>query len=96
MSEIKVEKISLEQIKELNIPNSLRSSGQWSVWECEPSVFDWQYSDTEVAYLFEGKVKVRTPSQEVEIEKGDLVTFPKGLKCTWEIKETIRKVYKFE
>ena len=96
MSEIEVEKISPEQIQQLGIPDSLRSSGHWNVWECEPSVFDWQYSDTEVAYLFEGKVKVKTSSGEVEIEKGDLVTFPKGLKCTWEVKETIKKVYKFE
>ncbi len=32
---------------------------------------------------------------KVEMEPGDLVTFPKGLKCTWTVHEIIRKVYKF-
>jgi uncharacterized protein len=46
--------------------------------------------------VFEGRVTVETPDGEnVEIEPGDLVTFPKGLKCNWTVHEKIRKVYKF-
>jgi len=42
-----------------------------------------------------GKVKVNTADgEEVEFGKGDLVTFPQGVKCTWDVKEKIRKVYK--
>ncbi|HAG51262.1 MAG TPA: cupin, partial [Deltaproteobacteria bacterium] len=33
--------------------------------------------------------------EEVEIKKGDLVTFPKGLKCKWNVIERIRKAYIF-
>jgi len=40
-------------------------------------------------------VNVKTPDGEVEFGKGDLVTFPEGLKCTWNVIEKIRKVYKF-
>lgn len=89
MSEIKIEKPSQEKLKSLNIDG-------WSPWECEPSTFDWEYDSNETAYVLEGKVKVVTPSGEVEINKGDLVTFPKGLKCTWKVLETIRKVYTFK
>ncbi|NQT07119.1 MAG: cupin domain-containing protein [Candidatus Omnitrophica bacterium] len=89
MSDIKIEKPSQEELKSLNIDN-------WSPWECEPSTFAWEYAAEETAYLFEGKVKVKTPSGEVEINKGDLVTFPKGLKCTWNVIEKIRKVYTFK
>jgi uncharacterized protein len=86
--EIKVEKPSPEQLKELKIES-------WSTWECEPKTFDWDYFGTETAYVYEGKVKVKTPSGEVEFKAGDLVTFPKGLKCEWQVIEKIRKVYKF-
>jgi uncharacterized cupin superfamily protein len=33
--------------------------------------------------------------KSVEIKAGDLVTFPKGLSCVWDIKEPIRKHYTF-
>jgi len=87
--EIKIEKPTKEEVDKLGIDN-------WGSWECEPSTFDWQYSSTEVAYVFEGKVKVKTDEGEVEINKGDLVTFPKGLKCTWNVIEKISKVYTFK
>ena len=88
MSEIKVERPSKEKLDSLGID-------KWSSWGCEPSTFDWEYDDKETAYIFEGKVKVKTSQGEVGFGKGDLVTFPKGLKCTWSIEEKIRKVYKF-
>ncbi len=50
----------------------------------------------ETAYVFEGNIKVETASGVVEINSGDLVTFPKGLKCTWTVIEPIRKVYTFK
>jgi uncharacterized protein len=68
----------------------------WGTWECEPSRFPWEYDDRETCYVFEGSVTVETPDGEsVDIEPGDLVTFPKGLQCTWTVHEKIRKVYRF-
>lgn len=95
MSEIKIEKLNDAQKRALAIPAKLSSNGAWSVWECEPSVFDWHYDSTENAYIFEGAVKVKTASGEFEIKAGDYVTFPSGLDCTWKISEKIRKVYRF-
>jgi uncharacterized cupin superfamily protein len=41
-------------------------------------------------------VKVTTPAGEaVEFGAGDLVTFPRGLTCTWEVRKPIRKHYRF-
>jgi uncharacterized protein len=96
MSQIKVEKPSEDQRKEINIPDTPQNSDQWSVWECEPSTFDWHYDQTEVAYVYEGKVTVKISQGEVEINRGDLVTFPKGLDCTWNVIEKVRKVYQFK
>lgn len=96
MDEIRIEKPTKEQLEKLDIPPQPQHWGVWAPWECEPSIFDWQYSDTEVAYVYEGKVKIKSSQGEVEINPGDLVTFPKGLKCTWKVVKKIRKVYKFE
>lgn len=66
----------------------------WPIWEKEVSVFDWYYDSIEECYLLEGKVVVETEDGEkVEFGKGDFVTFPKGLFCTWDIKEPVRKHY---
>ena len=88
MSEIKVTKPSEEELKTMEIK-------QWHPWECEPSSFDWSYVNTETCYIQEGKAKVTTDTGVVEFGKGDLVEFPKGLKCKWEVIEKIKKVYKF-
>ncbi|WZY82790.1 hypothetical protein YC2023_029174 [Brassica napus] len=46
-------------------------------------------------YLLEGKVKVYPDGSDeaVEIEAGDLVVFPKGLSCTWDVSVTVDKHY---
>ncbi|KAL8152286.1 hypothetical protein V2J09_010046 [Rumex salicifolius] len=71
---------------------------QWSKWGCPPSNFPWTYSAKETCYLLKGKVKV-TPegaNEAVEIQAGDLVIFPKGMSCTWDVSETVDKHYLFE
>ncbi|MDP8212296.1 MAG: cupin domain-containing protein [Candidatus Zapsychrus exili] len=95
MSQIKVEKLSDEKRQELKIPDSLQSTADWSVWECEPSSFDWHYDQIELAYVYEGKVNIKTSNGETQINAGDFVTFPRDLDCTWEVIEKIRKVYQF-
>ena len=69
----------------------------WPIWEKEISNFDWYYDRTEECYLLEGKVVVETKDGEkVEFEKGDFVTFPKGLSCIWDIKAPVKKHYNFK
>ena len=96
MSRIQVEQLNEEEKSRLKIPASCRSEAGWAVWSCEPSTFDWHYDSVEKAYVYEGRVKVKTDDEEVEIKAGDFVTFPKDMDCTWEVLETIRKVYRFE
>ena len=90
MSKISIEKPTQEKLDSLGV-------NSWSIWECEPSTFDWQYSENESAYVLEGKVTVTTENGEtVEINKGDFVRFPKGLKCKWNVIDKIRKHYTFD
>jgi hypothetical protein len=68
----------------------------WPVWTKEISEFDWTYDEPETCYFLEGDVVV-TPlgGDPVEIGKGDLVTFPEGMSCTWKVRKPVRKHYRF-
>lgn len=68
----------------------------WAIWECDPSKFDWKYSQEEHCFIIEGNVEITTDGDTVEIEKGDYVIFPKNLQCVWEISKAIRKHYTFK
>ncbi|CAL5016753.1 unnamed protein product [Urochloa decumbens] len=72
---------------------------QWPKWGCEKSKFPWTYSAKETCYLLQGKVKVYPEGhgeEFVEIAAGDLVVFPKGMSCTWDVAEAVDKHYNFE
>lgn len=87
-------KIAIEQLTEEQIIE--QGIDKWPIWTKDVSTFDWYYDETEKCYFLEGKVIVQTDDGEVEIKKGDFVTFPVGLKCVWKILEPVRKHYKFE
>jgi len=88
MANIIIKKLNDNELKSLNIDN-------WGKWSCEVSRFNWEYSEKESCYLFEGEVVVETDEETVKFGAGDFVVFPKGLKCVWDIKKSVRKVYKF-
>ena len=78
-----------EQLDRLGVSN-------WPIWTKEVSEFPWTYDQSETCYLLAGDVIV-TPDggQPVPIRKGDLVTFPAGMSCTWKILADVRKHYCF-
>ncbi len=68
----------------------------WPTWSKEVSEFPWHYDQTETCYILEGEVIVTPEGGEpVRIAAGDLVTFPKGLTCTWKVLSPVRKHYTF-
>ncbi|MBU9888891.1 MAG: cupin domain-containing protein [Candidatus Omnitrophica bacterium] len=83
-----VEKPTEKQLNDLKVRS-------WPIWTKEASTFDWEYDEKEVCYILEGDVTVKTPAGDVSFGKGDLVTFPQGLKCVWQIKRAVKKHYKF-
>lgn len=69
----------------------------WPTWKKEVSTFPWSYDKQETCYILQGEVTVTPENGEpVTIVRGDLVTFPKGMNCTWEITQDIKKHYNFE
>ncbi|TAD73232.1 MAG: DUF861 domain-containing protein [Oscillatoriales cyanobacterium] len=80
-------------------PDRLAALGvtTWPIWTKEVSEFPWTYDSAETCYILEGEVTVTPKGGEpVTIRKGDLVTFPAGLSCTWNITQAIRKHYQFD
>ncbi len=68
----------------------------WPIWEKEVSTFPWTYEANETCYFLEGDVVVTPDGGEpVSMGKGDRVTFPAGMSCTWEIRAAVRKHYSF-
>jgi len=65
------------------------------VWECEPNrhVIEAAPYD-EFVYLLQGRIDVIDAEGGVESFKaGDSFVMPRGCKCTWDVKEAVRKLY---
>lgn len=68
----------------------------WPIWEKEVSEFPWHYDAKETCYLLAGDVEVTPEGGEtVRFGKGDLVTFPAGMSCRWNILQDVKKHYRF-
>ena len=68
----------------------------WGIWEKEVSEFPWTYNEEETCYFLQGEVTVTPDGGEpVKMGKGDLVTFPAGMSCHWDILQSVRKHYIF-
>jgi hypothetical protein len=66
----------------------------WPIWKKEVSKFPWHYDQQETCYFIRGKVIVTPEGGEPQnFGRGDLVTFPAGLSCTWEVLEPVEKHY---
>ncbi|KAJ8639106.1 hypothetical protein MRB53_015800 [Persea americana] len=70
----------------------------WPKWGCPTGKFPLKFDAEETCYLLKGKVKAYTKgsSEFVEFGAGDLVVFPKGLSCTWDVLVPVDKHYKFD
>jgi uncharacterized cupin superfamily protein len=80
-------------------PEELESLGvnDWPIWTRAVSRFDWTYDNQETCYILEGAITV-TPEggDPVSIVAGDLVIFPQGMSCVWEVTAPVSKHYRFE
>ncbi|XP_020263811.1 uncharacterized protein LOC109839709 [Asparagus officinalis] len=70
----------------------------WPKWGCPPGKFPLKFDAQETCYLLRGKVKAyaKGSNEFVEFGAGDLVTIPKGLRCTWDVSMAVDKHYKFD
>ncbi len=65
------------------------------VWECEPNRHLLEASPyDEFVYLLAGLIDVIDDEGNVETYRaGDSFMMPRGCRCTWDVKEPVRKLY---
>lgn len=76
-------------------PAEIASMSKEPIWTCEVKTFPYHYDEQEMCLILEGDVTVTAGSQKVSFGPGDLVIFPQGMECTWDVKKSVRKHYKF-
>ena len=86
VQDIKIKKPSEQQAEKCR---------SWPIWQSKPSTFEWAYTEKETCLVLEGKVTVKDDSGEVTFGPGEMVEFPKGLECLWQVKEPVKKHYTF-
>jgi len=86
LSRIQVIKPTEEQIDEAK---------GWPTWGCDVSTFDWHYDEPETCYVLEGQVTVTAGDEQVSFGPGDMVVFPEGMDCVWDVTRPVKKHYKF-
>jgi len=64
------------------------------VWVCSPGPSFWKLDTNEFVHIIGGSMTV-TPEggESVTLKAGDAMVFPRGWEGTWEIHETLRKLY---
>jgi uncharacterized cupin superfamily protein len=80
---IKVEALSREEQR-------ARGVDTWPARRHERHRIPVQYQEETVCFVAEGSARIETEDGNVEIEPGDLVTFPEGLDCTWHLREPLQ------
>lgn len=88
MSQIQVTRPTEEQLQQMGVRS-------WPIWTCGASKFDWHYDQQETCLILEGKVTVTAGGEQVSFGPGDMVVFPVGLDCVWDVAEPVKKHYKF-
>ncbi len=67
----------------------------WPIWESGVNKFSWYYKEKEICLIIEGEARIKTEEGKIYIIKsGDLVEFPEGLSCEWQINKKIKKHYR--
>jgi uncharacterized cupin superfamily protein len=88
-------------IKVENTPDPARLQAlgvkEWPIWTKEVSDFPWTYDGEETCFFLAGEVTV-TPAGGEPVTMGakDLVTFPDGMSCRWQITRPVRTHYRIE
>jgi uncharacterized cupin superfamily protein len=71
------------------------AGGRSGVWQCTPGRFESaRQGDTELMHFIAGAGTITTADGTVhEIRPGVVLVAPDGWRGTWDIRETVRKVY---
>jgi uncharacterized cupin superfamily protein len=82
--------------KGLDLDKELLKVQDWPIWTGKQStqIHTWKFDKTEMAIIEEGRMTILpTNGNTIEVESGDVVTFPQGSTCQAIITQKISKRY---
>ena len=94
----------LEEASDAGIPMQVHGLTMWSgpedsgqetgIWQCTAGPSYWVQEENEFIYVLSGSLTV-TPDggKPSTFGAGDCAMFPRGWRGTWDLHETVRKVY---
>jgi uncharacterized protein len=69
-------------------------SQQAGVWQCSAGPSYWVQEENEFVHILSGSLTVRPDGGSPrKLGPGDAAVFPRGWRGTWDLHETVRKVY---
>ena len=83
------------QVHGLTLWTGPEGSGQETgIWQCTAGPSSWVQEENEFVYILAGSLTV-TPDggKPATFGAGDCAMFPRGWRGTWDLHETVRKVY---
>lgn len=71
------------------------TSASTGIWECTPGTFtSFRENSSETCFILSGRVTLHGEnSQQSTFGPGEMFTLPVGWKGSWEVHETVRKIY---
>ena len=86
-----------KQAGEVHWLTQTNSSGQPTysgLWRCEPMTFDYEFPGDEIFQVLQGNLLIEIPdSENVSLQTGDIVSFNKGVRSTWTVENSFKKVF---
>lgn len=63
------------------------------LWRCEPMTFDYNFPGDESFVVLAGAVRIelKDGGSAIELQAGDVASFPKGTRSVWTVLEAIEK-----
>jgi uncharacterized cupin superfamily protein len=78
----------------LLVPLEGAGDNRTGVWECTPGRFHRQLANAELMHILAGECTFTPEGGEAKkIVAGDTLFFPANTRGTWEVRETLRKVF---
>ena len=78
----------------LHLMGDADSPTQAGIWECTPGVFDYTFPDHELCKIVSGEVLLTDPQgHSRHLGPGGILITQRGDTLTWDIRQTVRKVF---
>lgn len=78
----------------LTTTNSSGAATYSGLWRCDPMTFEYEFPGDEYIQVLDGSLLIEIPGEEdVQLQKGEIAAFNKGMKTIWTIQSAFKKFF---